>query len=98
MAYKIIVTKKIEKSAAKVSQWLRNEWSIKSSNQFEKRLIETISEIILNPGIGRQSSKKNVRSLSVTKHNRLYYKISKTSIILLDLFETKQSPTRNKYE
>ncbi len=71
MAYKLIITKKFESSAAKTSLWIQKEWSLKLSLQFDKKLEDTINELILNPKIGRLSSKKNIRSLRVTKYNRL---------------------------
>ncbi len=98
MAYKLIITKKFENSAAKTSLRIQKEWSLKLALQFDKRLKDTINELILNPKIGRLSSKKNIRSLRVTKHNRIYYRISKTQITILDLFESKQNPKRNKYD
>ena len=98
MAYKIIITENFENSAAKTSQWLEKEWSLKSAIAFDEKLKSIITELSLNPTIGRLSNKKNIRSLRVTKHNRIYYKISKTQITILELFESKQNPKRNKYE
>jgi plasmid stabilization system protein ParE len=88
----------LKNSAAKTSQWIEKEWSLRSSLEFDKKLNDIINEVSLNPNIGRLSAKKNIRSLRVTKHNRVYYRISKTQITILDLFESKQHPKRNKYE
>jgi plasmid stabilization system protein ParE len=98
MAYQIIITEKFENSAAKTSQWIEREWSLKLSLEFDKKLSDIINELSLNPNMGRLSARKNIRSFRVTKHNRVYYKISKNQITFLDLFESKQNPKRNKYE
>ena len=98
MAYKIIITEKFENSAAKTSQWIEKEWSLNSSLEFDKKLNDIIHELSLNPNIGRLSARKNIRSLRVTKHNRVYYRVSKNQITFLDLFVSKQNPKRNKYE
>jgi plasmid stabilization system protein ParE len=98
MAYQIIITKKFEKSAVKTSHWLEKEWSLKSAIDFDEKLKKIITELSINPNIGRISKKKNIRSFRVTKHNRIYYKIFKNQIIILDLFESKQNPKRNKFE
>ncbi len=58
MAYKLTITKKFESSAAKTSLWIQKEWSLKLALQFDKRLKNTINELILNPKTGRLSSKK----------------------------------------
>ncbi len=34
----------------------------------------------------------------VTNHNRIYFRLSKSTNTFLELFETKQSPERNKYD
>ncbi len=98
MAYKIVITENFEKSAARTSKWIEKEWSLKSSLVFDKKQRDIIKILISNPKIGRQSNKKNIRSLHVTKHNRVYYRIVKSQITILDLFESKQNPRRNKYE
>ncbi len=98
MAYKIIITQKFEKSAGKTSRWLEKKWSLKSALEFEEKLKKIITELSLNPAIGRLSNKKDIRSLWATNHNRVYYKISKSHIVILELFESKQNPKRNKYE
>ncbi len=99
MAYKLIITELFEKSFAKTSLWIENEWSHYSSQKFEQKVIDIIAGIVLNPKIGRQSlSRKNIRSRMVTKHNRIYYRFFQNTITILELFETKTNPKRNKYE
>ena len=77
MAYKIIITEKFENSAAKTSQWIEKEWSLTSSLEFDKKLNYIIHELSLNPNIGRLSARKNIRSLRVTKHNRVITEFQK---------------------
>lgn len=98
MAFKVITTKKFEKSAAKTSRWIEKEWSLKASLKFDKRIENVLDELAKNPTIGRISLKKDIRSLSVTRHNRIYFRVSEDQITILDLFETKTNPERNKYE
>jgi len=52
-----------------------------------------------NPKIGIKSkSDKTIRSLLVTKHNRLYFSVDDDKILLLQLFDTRQHPSKNKFE
>jgi hypothetical protein len=97
MAHKIIITEKFEKSAAKTTQLIEKEWSLKLSLKFDEKLSDVMNELSLNPNIGRLSARKNISSLRITKHNRVYYRISKNQITFLDLFESKQNNKRNKY-
>jgi len=60
----------------------------------EKRL-ETLSVF---PNIGIPSIKEpDVRSIVVTIHNRLYYRVSVTHIEVLNIFDIRQDPAKNKH-
>ena len=63
MAFKVIITKKFEKSAAKTSHWIEKKWSLTASLKFDKRIENVLDELAKNPTIGRISSKKDIRSL-----------------------------------
>ena len=99
MAYQIVVTENFVASVANTVHWLETEWPSQSALKFEKTLKAVIERISKNPGIGKISTYfENIRSLLVTRHNRIYYKIEGDTIFLLELFETKQSPLRNQYD
>ena len=99
MAYQIIVTEAFEDSVTKTSEWLTHKWSIRSALKFEKKLRSAIQQIIINPKIGRVSARqKDIQSILITGHNRLYYQVYDKSLALLELVETKQNPKRNKFE
>ena len=54
---------------------------------------------MVNPKIGRPAVKiKDVRSISITRHNRLYYKVEKNTIKVITLFDTRQNPSKNKFD
>lgn len=99
MAYQIILTEIFEESAARTSRWLESEWSVSSALKFEGKLLQVITAIGNNPLVGRVSAKrKNIRSIAVTRHNRIYYMVGQNTITILELIETKMDPRRNKYE
>lgn len=99
MAYRLDFTERFEMSTARTAKWLKKEWSFSSAQKFQDKLAVAIEKIIANPLIGQRSRKfENIRSIMVTQHNRLYYRISDTTITFLELIELKQSPHRNKYE
>ena len=99
MAYKIVITENFEKTIAVTFRWLELVWSKQSADKFEIKLRAAIKRIEINPSTGKLSNKiPNMRSVPVTKHNRIYYSIVSDTIILLELFETKQNPAKNKFE
>ena len=46
MAYKIVITEKFEKSAARTSQWIQTKWSLKSALEFDKKLKDIIKVLL----------------------------------------------------
>lgn len=98
MAYQIIFTKRFSNKVVIVSKYLEKEWSFKVSTEFLAKVDEKIFSISLNPNIGSASKLAGIRKIGVTKHNRIYYRIKKEKVILLDFIETKMNPNRNRYE
>ncbi len=99
MAYEIIATKEFRDDVENTIDWLRYKWTEKEIDKFEKKLLSVIQQIGRNPAIGKISSRrKDIRSIIVTAHNRLYYQVFDTHITLHNLVETKRDPKRNKFE
>jgi plasmid stabilization system protein ParE len=99
MAYRLDFTEKFEISTSKTAKWLKKEWSFYSAQKFQDKLAVALEKVIANPFIGQRSRKfEDVRSIMVTHHNRLYYRITDTTITFLELIELNRSPHRNKYE
>ena len=99
MAYRIVASKMFERSLAGTVRWIKKEWSDRAAESFNKKILAAIEKITFYPTSGRKSAGyKNVRSVLISKHNRMYYRISGKTITLLELFETKQDPQKNKYE
>jgi plasmid stabilization system protein ParE len=99
MAYRLSFTEQFEMTTAKTAKWLKKEWSFNVAQEFRDKLAEAIEKVISNPFIGKKSGKfEDIRSVKVTTHNRLYYRITDNTITFLEIIELKRSPHRNRYE
>jgi hypothetical protein len=99
MEVKIVFSKLFLRRQKSLNKYLQQEWPQSVLIEFEKRLLTKLILIQKNPFIGSASSEQKIRKLVITKHNRLYYKIlNKNQIVLLDLFDTRQNPEKNKYK
>lgn len=80
-----------------VISYLGENWNdavIKSFVLRTEKVIQLISE---HPQIFRQISEQNsIREAVITKHNLLLYRIDKTQITLLAVFDTRQHPQKKK--
>ncbi len=99
MAYKIRWTLNALADYERRINYLLIDWSLNIAIDFEAILTKKINNFSYNPFIGIASQKKPiVRSILITKHNRLYYQIIEDSIELLNLFDTRQNPEKNTYK
>jgi plasmid stabilization system protein ParE len=78
--------------------YLLKEWPINNATEFISLVEERVYNLSLFPNIGIASIKKpSIRSILITKHNRLFYHVHLTKIIILDIFDTRQDPQKNKH-
>jgi len=52
-----------------------------------------------HPFIGAESEYfKDIRSILITKHNRLYYRIKEDTIEVINMYDTRANPNKNPYK
>lgn len=91
MERKAVVTKRFQKNTLNTYTWLLNKFSAPVAFNFIERLQQRVELIIQNPEIGKPSQKtKNVRSLILQPHNKIYYRIKTNTIELLCLFDMRK--------
>lgn len=99
MAFTIIYKKRFVNKLVKVLDYLEKEWGGKVANAFVSTLDERISMLDKYPEIGKASAKDpSIRSILVSKHNKLYYKIDEGCIFILNMYDMRMSPRKNSYE
>ena len=87
MAYKIIYNKRFQNKLFKLLDYF--------IISLQKRL-HTLSK---QPYIGASSNVINsVRSILITKHNRLFYRIKDDTIEVLNMYDTRSNPKKNPYK
>ena len=98
MAYKVIYKKRFINKLVKLLQYIEGEWGQKVAEEFLDKLDRRIATLKELPLIGKPSERKpEVRTILITKHNRLYYKLTNTAIIILSMYDTRSNPKKNPY-
>jgi plasmid stabilization system protein ParE len=70
----------------------------KAAIEFLNKLDKRIDTLKKQPFIGKPPERKpGVRTILITKHNRLYYKLTNTAIIILNMYDTRSNPKKNPY-
>ena len=99
MAYKIIVKKKFTSKLIKLLFYLEAEWGKTVANRLENKIEKRLDNLSKHPFTRAESGHfKNVRSILITKHNRLYYRIKETTIEVINMYDTRINPKKNAYK
>lgn len=99
MAFKIIYKKRFVNKLVRVLDYLEKEWGGNVANAFLATLDERMNMLHKYPEIGKASAKlPAVRSILISKHNKLYYKIDGRSIVVLNKYDMRMNPKKNLYE
>lgn len=89
MEFKIIYKKRFLVSLSKVLDYLEIEWGEKVSKEFYDVVSYKIEQLKTHPYAGSLSL-KGARTIHITKHNRLFYRIEKGRIIIVNLYDTRK--------
>ena len=83
----------------RVVDYLQVKWSVSTADRFITNLDAQLENLSHFPLIGISSKKdESARYIVITKHNKLYYRIKDSKIYILNIFDTRQDPAKNRFE
>jgi plasmid stabilization system protein ParE len=97
MAYTLVIKKRFQNKLLKVLEYLEEEWNMDVASKFVLTVEKRLSGLLTTPFSGAATGFKGVRSIFLTKQNRIYYKVSGSQIIILNMYDTRINPERNPY-
>ena len=98
MAYQIIYKKRFVQKLFKLPDYLNSEWSAGVADKFIDVLQKRLSTLSKQPYIGASSTVvKSIRSILITKHNRIYYRIKGNQIEVVNMYDMRINPKKNRY-
>lgn len=99
MALTIITKKRFENKVKNLVKYLLENWYDSVADDFIFKLDNVVRLLSLTPHIGKTIKNfKNTRSILITNHNRLYYRIEKSNLILVNLIDTRRNPKTNPFK
>jgi|SRR5688572_27465425 len=99
MALPVIWTENAIEDYKLVIDYLLLEWSLPVAEKFVETIEKRIEVLSRFPNIGIASVKDpSVRSIILTKHNKLYYRTNQGKIEILNIFDTRQNPEKNLFQ
>jgi plasmid stabilization system protein ParE len=99
MVYSIISKRRYEKKLERLLIYLEDEFGLLVAKSFATKLDRKLKTLQKQPYIGKPSDTvKDVRSIMPSRHNRIYYKIFGNEIIIINMYDTRMNPRRNRYK
>jgi plasmid stabilization system protein ParE len=99
MAYTVIVKKRFTKKVTVLLKYLEKEWGKKTAVTFENKLHKRILQLAGQPYMGKPSEVfTGVRSVLVTRHNRMYYRVRDNIIEIINLYDMRRNPKKNPFQ
>ena len=97
MVYKIIFKKHFRNKLQNLLGYIENEFGLLVAQRFAKQLDKKFITLQQQPFIGQPSVYiQNIRSIHAGKHNRLYYRIEGNEIIIVNMYDTRINPKKNR--
>ncbi|WP_205510808.1 type II toxin-antitoxin system RelE/ParE family toxin [Longitalea arenae] len=98
MAFEVEWTEPVIKDLETIAGYIDREWSCALGDKFVDELIERVKVLAKQPFMGMASTRyPSIRSIKISKHNRLYYRIEEEKLVLLNIFDLRQHPAKNKH-
>ena len=97
MEYQIIEKKRFTNKLFKLLKYLEKEWGHKVAADFFTNIKFHLSLISKQPYVGKLENKKYVRSILITKHNRVYYRVEGNTIEVVNMYDTRMNTKKNRY-
>ncbi|CAM3484065.1 type II toxin-antitoxin system RelE/ParE family toxin [Aquirufa ecclesiirivi] len=95
--YRIVWTNHALTELQNTIHYLEENWTGKELQNLATNIEEAISLISHNPYLFQVSEiKRNIRRVTIAKHNTLYYRLKEDQIEILSFFSHRQSPEKRK--
>lgn len=95
----VFLSELAERKLLKLSEYLLENWNLKTRDEFISKLSEKIKQISIQPDSCSKSSEfKNLYKCVVAKQTSFYYRIKwdKEEIEIITIFDTRQNPDKLK--
>jgi len=96
---KVFLSELAESKLLKLSQYLLEEWNLKTRDKFISKLNDKIKQISNQPdGCPKSSEFNNLYKCVVTKQTIFFYRIiaERKEIEIITIFDTRQNPEKLK--
>ncbi len=97
MAYQIVWSAEAENDFKTIVLYLKENWSLQSSEKFITQAYRKIEKLSLMPSIAKPTSQQSIYIFKLDRKNVLFFTIDENYLVLLSIYPYKKDITRSKY-
>jgi len=98
MALEIEWSGRADKKFDKILDYLQEKWGAKATKTFVRKVYDFLDLVVEFPEMGTlEDKRKNIRGFTVVRQINIFYRIKGSKIILLNFFDNRQNPQRNRF-
>ncbi|MCF8278045.1 MAG: type II toxin-antitoxin system RelE/ParE family toxin [Flavobacteriales bacterium] len=98
MAKEIVWTKRASAKFDAIIDYLETDWNEKVVRAFVQKTEAILQLLARTPELGTLEHPENgIRGFKLTKHNRLFYRVEKNRLVVLNLFDNRQHTKKKRY-
>lgn len=98
MAYKVSWSDIALEDYEHIVDYLVSNWPLSVAIDFEKMVNGKLTNLSKHPFTGIRSDRNpSIRSILITKHNRLFYRVKVNNIELLSIIDTRIDPYKSPF-
>ncbi len=100
MGLQIVTKKRFVLNLKKITAYLRKEWSKPVVEDFKILVFKKLELLAQQPDIGTTTKLPHIKSVLVGKgyQNRIYYRVEKNTLIVIDIKDTRKNPKQNRFQ
>lgn len=93
----VYLSKKANERYLEICDFIEAKWGITIVNKFSNKLLSFSNTLSEFPLIGTVENPENsIRGFQLTKQTKVFYKIYKNKIMIVNLFDVRQNPKNTK--
>ncbi len=93
----VVITPRAEKEIVNIFDYLESKWNERIKKDFSNKLYKTVQTVTKKPDMFPISAiNKKFRKCVITKQVSLFYHYNEKHIVIVSVFDTRQSPTKIK--
>lgn len=97
MAKIVVWKRKANLQLLEIETYLLSNFSEKTAEKFFQRLYQKLEKLQEFPEVGQRTRFKTIRRLRLNKFISLFYKIQGNYIVIIFVWNNRQSPAQNPY-